>query len=81
LPGKASGQIALPEKRITFEQAPSDGGLFCLVVKKTTIPPRLAKVVIGSLLERGPVAIASLIGSLAGSPRKHPAPPYGGNSW
>ena len=63
----------------TKEQAPGDGSLFYLVVKKTTIPPRLAKVVFGSLLERSIVAIASLIGSLFGSPEDHPVTTYGGN--
>jgi hypothetical protein len=52
------------------------GGLFCVVVKTTTIPPRLAKVVIGSLLERGLVAIASLIGSYL----KYQTRTYGGTT-
>ena len=35
-----SRQIRKTEKRITsYEQAPINGGLPCLVVKKTTIPP------------------------------------------
>ena len=50
LSGKASGQLRPPEKRITIcEQAPDDGGLFCLVI----IPSPLAKVMDGNEVECG----------------------------
>ena len=49
LPGKASGQITLPDKRITIWQAPSDGSLLCFI----TIPSPLAKVMNGNQVERG----------------------------
>ena len=81
LPGKASGEITLPDKRITIcEQAPNDGGLFCVVVKKTSIAPRLAMVVFASLFEHGRFPAASPVASLIGSLSKYPSTVYGGYS-
>ena len=78
LSGKASGQLKLPEKRIDInKQALIDEGLFCLVLAKTTIPPRPAKVVFGGLPKRGSV----LIGSLIGSHLNYLTTSNGGDTW
>jgi hypothetical protein len=81
LPGEASGQINLPGKRIAVsKQAPNDGGLLCVVVKKTSIAPRLAMVVFASLFEHGRFPAASPVASLIGSLSKYPSTVYGGYS-
>jgi hypothetical protein len=62
MPGKASGQLKIPEKRIaSSKQAPFTGGLSRLI----TIPPRLAEVMIGNHPECKHFLFGNKAGNLA----------------
>ena len=64
LPGKASGQLKLPEKRImTSKQAPIHWELACYAPLAITIPPPLAEVMIGNHYECGAIWSGNAIGN------------------